>query len=528
LVASSTAAADPAERLEATAIMGVDRFGDDIGLGSSQAPEQRPQSAPLVGARLTWVGLRTGGDTYLGIGAEAELSFTASWTGYGFDTRRESYFAPLFGYRGGLLVRWGGGRIEPHLSAGAGGVTIASASPFMAKETDPVFYWAVGATFPVGDRWQLRLDGRQAVMPGRMDGTTATAYQLQIAVGGRLAPSRRSEPVRIEVVAEPEPPRPDPNLDSDGDGIPDRLDKCPNEPELFNGFEDDDGCPEQDPDGDGIFGAADQCPNDPEDKDGFQDADGCPDPDNDGDGIPDTRDACPDQPETFNGIDDEDGCPDEDGDNDGVLGSQDQCPDEPEDIDGFQDDDGCPDEDDDGDGRPDVIDACPREPETLNGFQDDDGCPDEIPPQVAELTGVIPAIQFRAGTATLQRSSFAVLDRVVALLKAHPAVRLHISGHTDDRGVAGANVLLSRSRAEAVRRYLIDKGIAADRLEATGHGAERPIADNKTAGGRAKNRRIELALVPGPAQIPDPRRVPESPASDSDSDAAPAPDSGAP
>jgi outer membrane protein OmpA-like peptidoglycan-associated protein len=397
LVASSTAAADPAERLEATAIMGVDRFGDDIGLGSSQAPEQRPQSAPLVGARLTWVGLRTGGDTYLGIGAEAELSFTASWTGYGFDTRRESYFAPLFGYRGGLLVRWGGGRIEPHLSAGAGGVTIASASPFMAKETDPVFYWAVGATFPVGDRWQLRLDGRQAVMPGRMDGTTATAYQLQIAVGGRLAPSRRSEPVRIEVVAEPEPPRPDPNLDSDGDGIPDRLDKCPNEPELFNGFEDDDGCPEQDPDGDGIFGAADQCPNDPEDKDGFQDADGCPDPDNDGDGIPDTRDACPDQPETFNGIDDE------------------------------------------------------------------DGCPDEIPPTLLKGLASASVVKFDANRPRLSDKAKIALDMALVTMLNYPRLKVMVTVHPDKAGDAAAE--LAKKRAEVVKWYLIEQGIAADQLD---------------------------------------------------------------
>src|SRR5207248_8862565 len=64
-------------------------------------------------------------------------------------------------------------------------------------------------------------------------------------------------------------------------------------------------------DGDGIPDAADKCPNEPEDKDGFQDEDGCPDPDNDQDGVPDAQDKCPNQPETKNGYQDEDGCPDE-------------------------------------------------------------------------------------------------------------------------------------------------------------------------------------------------------------------------
>jgi outer membrane protein OmpA-like peptidoglycan-associated protein len=98
--------------------------------------------------------------------------------------------------------------------------------------------------------------------------------------------------------------------DRDGDGILDSVDKCPDVPEDFDGFEDADGCPDLDNDRDGIPDASDRCPNEPEDKDGFQDADGCPDPDNDGDGILDANDKCPNDPETMNGIADDDGCPD--------------------------------------------------------------------------------------------------------------------------------------------------------------------------------------------------------------------------
>ena len=118
------------------------------------------------------------------------------------------------------------------------------------------------------------------------------------------APGGRVEPVVPVAASAPTP------SDRDGDGIPDSVDRCPDAPEDFDGFEDQDGCPDLDNDHDGIPDAADRCPNEPEDFDGFEDSDGCPDLDNDGDGIADALDHCPNEPETRNGIDDEDGCPD--------------------------------------------------------------------------------------------------------------------------------------------------------------------------------------------------------------------------
>jgi len=166
--------------------------------------------------------------------------------------------------------------------------------------------------------------------------------------------------------------------DRDRDGIPDRLDPCPDAPEDVDGFRDDDGCPDPDNDEDGIPDAYDLAPDAPEDHDGYLDDDGLPDPDNDGDGIPDVRDACPDTPEDFDGHEDDDGCPEEtpDRDGDGIIDADDACPDEPEDFDGYRDEDGCPDLDNDLDGIPDALDACPNEAEDYDGVDDDDGCPD--------------------------------------------------------------------------------------------------------------------------------------------------------
>lgn len=166
--------------------------------------------------------------------------------------------------------------------------------------------------------------------------------------------------------------------DSDRDGIPDRLDQCPTGAEDYDGYRDQDGCPDPDNDEDGIPDTLDLAPDYPEDFDGFQDEDGVPDNDNDLDGILDTVDECPDTPEDFDGYQDDDGCPEDflDADADGIADEDDNCPDAPEDLDGFEDEDGCPDMDNDLDGIEDVDDECPCEAEDYDGVDDDDGCPE--------------------------------------------------------------------------------------------------------------------------------------------------------
>jgi len=180
-----------------------------------------------------------------------------------------------------------------------------------------------------------------------------------------------------------------PDDDNDGDRRPDAVDKCPNAAEDIDGFEDDDGCPDLDNDKDGIPDLQDKCPDDAEDGKQPFPKDGCPADkhDSDGDGIPDDRDACPLQEEDKDGFEDGDGCPDLDNDGDGIPDDQDKCPLCPEDKDGFEDADGCPDLDNDHDGIPDAQDKCPNDPETINGVKDEDGCPDTGGLQVVTLDG---------------------------------------------------------------------------------------------------------------------------------------------
>ncbi|MEZ4394043.1 MAG: OmpA family protein [Polyangiales bacterium] len=311
------------------------------------------------------------------------------------------------------------------------------------------------------------------------------------------------------------------HIDLDHDGVDDAVDRCPNEPEDRDGFEDQDGCPDPDNDGDGIEDANDRCPDEAEDRDQFQDNDGCPDPDNDGDGIPDGFDSCPREPEDMDGDRDNDGCPDNDRDRDGIPDDRDACPTEPEEFDGFQDEDGCPDPDNDGDGIPDAEDQCSDQPETVNGIDDTDGCPDgpgapppnaptppstppEPPPAnggLAELRGdnivILQEVNFSTGRDRIVgAASFRVLDAVAAVIQGHPeATRVEVQGHTDNVGDPEANRRLSRSRADMVRAYLIARGVAESRITAVGFGPDRPRESNSTAEGRARNRRVEFHVT---------------------------------
>ena len=255
-----------------------------------------------------------------------------------------------------------------------------------------------------------------------------------------------------------------------------------------------------DTDGDGLVDSIDGCPTDPEDFDGFADEDGCPDLDNDLDGLPDNRDECPNEPEDIDGFEDANGCPDPDNDGDGILDVDDRCPNEAEDTDTFQDDDGCPDPDNDGDGILDPNDQCPNEAEDMDGCQDDDGCPE--PGRVCvteERLEILDKIYFETNRATIKPESFPILDEVAKVLIDNPHItKVRVDGHTDDVGRDKYNQRLSAKRARAVVKYLIRAGVKKGRLSYKGFGEAKPITGNDTPEGRARNRRVEFTILKQP------------------------------
>ena len=306
--------------------------------------------------------------------------------------------------------------------------------------------------------------------------------------------------------------------DKDGDGILDPDDKCIDDPEDKDGYEDADGCPDKDNDGDGVLDVDDKCP----DVAGIPEKQGCPNDDNDGDGIKNTDDKCPEEAEDFDEFEDADGCPDADNDQDGVLDADDKCPTEKEDTDGFEDMDGCPDLDNDQDGIPDATDQCPNEAETKNGKDDEDGCPDLVR-IVGDQIKISDKVYFATNKDKILDKSFDMLKEVASVIKSKPDMKVRVEGHTDDVGRDAKNLKLSQRRAESVQKFLVDEGVGAERLTAEGLGETKPIADNKTEEGRAENRRVEFHIVggnPPPADAAAPAEPAPTPAP---LEAAPAP-----
>ena len=136
-------------------------------------------------------------------------------------------------------------------------------------------------------------------------------------------------------------------------------------------------------------------------------------------------------------------------------------------------------------------DLCPDQPETINGYKDEDGCPDEKPQEIKQKL-ILRGVNFKTASDELLEESYYVLEKVFNSLEAYPNVKVEISGHTDNQGGDDYNLVLSDKRAKSVMNYLVNRGIAADRLVAKGYGKLRPVASNSDAEGRAQNRRVEI------------------------------------
>jgi len=298
-----------------------------------------------------------------------------------------------------------------------------------------------------------------------------------LAVGTGLSRGVGSPDVRVIAMAgwrSPPPPRPEPEAVASDD-------ECPDEDEDIDGFQDEDGCPDPDNDSDGTLDPDDECPLEP----GPPYHAGCPDPDDDEDGLPNSVDDCPTDPEDRDGFEDDDGCPDPDNDGDGVLDEPDRCPLAP----GPAENEGCPDRD--GDGVIDPIDNCPDEP----GPASNQGCEEEQQVVIREdRLEILDTIYFDHDETSISRRSYALLRNIAQVLENHPDLDVRIEGHTDNSGEHDYNIRLSDARAHAVRDFLVENGVAAERLEAHGYGETRPLESNATREGRAVNRRVEFNL----------------------------------
>ncbi|MBS1513183.1 MAG: OmpA family protein [Bacteroidetes bacterium] len=232
----------------------------------------------------------------------------------------------------------------------------------------------------------------------------------------------------------------------------------------------------KDRDGDGIVDADDKCPDVP----GLASLQGCPD--KDGDGITDAEDKCPDVP----GLAKYGGCPIPDTDKDGINDEQDKCPTVP----GVARYQGCPIPDTDKDGVNDEEDKCPNEAGPASNF----GCPVIAQAVIERVNLAAKNIFFATGSSKLLPKSFKSLNDVVKIMNDDKTLKLSIDGYTDNTGSADKNQTLSENRAAAVKTYLVSKGVDESKISSAGHGSENPAADNKTAAGRAKNRRVEMKV----------------------------------
>jgi outer membrane protein OmpA-like peptidoglycan-associated protein len=259
--------------------------------------------------------------------------------------------------------------------------------------------------------------------------------------------------------------------DRDSDSIPDKEDLCPD----FAGSKLFGGCP--DTDGDLITDKDDDCPE----LAGLRELNGCPD--QDADGVADPFDLCP----TDSGTISMKGCPYKDRDNDGIRDERDACPSYP----GPAENKGCPLVDQDQDGVADIVDKCP----TKKGLAEYGGCPALKDEDQEILDAAFQNLRFESGHSEISSTSLISLENLAKLIRSNQRMKLLISGHTDNTGDPAANILLSKNRSLAVKKFILQQGVKTDQIITEWFGQTRPIGSNLTAEGRKKNRRVELSII---------------------------------
>jgi OOP family OmpA-OmpF porin len=351
------------------------------------------------------------------------------------------------------------------------------------RGTIPLVKQASSVELFLGPRYLVNPSMELFALAGLGGGSAPGTPLFRVLIGaafGRVVPPRLPDESSVTCAPELDHTAEEcPDMDEDDDGVPNGLDQCDEEA----GTPERQGCPWADTDKDGIEDKLDACPAEV----GVAAYQGCPMPDQDKDGIEDGRDVCPSEP----GPELSRGCPLKDRDKDGVEDDVDQCPD----LAGPPERQGCPESDLDRDNIPNVLDTCAK----AAGPEDNHGCPAHEVPLVwltRQKIELMDKVYFVPGQPRILERSFPILDWVAKVILEHPDLPLVVVGaHTDDRGNALDNLRQSQARADTVRQYLIQHGVAPERLQAKGYGQTRPIDNNGTSIGRENNRRIEFVIV---------------------------------
>ncbi len=372
------------------------------------------------------------------------------------------------------IVLSAGSNDDPSLVAKGTGIGIGAmlgvrVRPFSAK---PGGLWldANGGLAPTGNVARPGFDAHVGwdfrVGKGRFDLGPYVGYTHIFQLGeGPRPEDAHILAFGIEVGLGAPPPKPPPRTDRDKDTVYDDEDACPDVTGRRTTDPKTNGCPRTDRDGDAVYDDEDACPTVPGRRTTDPKTNGCPRTDRDGDAVYDDEDACPDTP--------------------GVRTTDPKT-------------NGCPAADRDADGIPDVEDACPDVVGVPTNDPKTNGCPpaagsvrvagDEI-----ELDEVI---LFGTDSPRVRHESWPIVKKVAELLLANPDIEeVDIEGHADERGTEQHNLMLSRSRAQSVKRLLVKFGVADSRIKTHGYGDKKPRATGRTVQALRKNRRVEFQIT---------------------------------